>query len=266
MNKQQLIQAIQERKNYLCIGLDTDPDKIPEHLKSSDDPIFTFNKEIIDATKDLCVAYKPNIAFYEALGSKGWKSLEKTEAYISDMHFKIADAKRADIGNTSARYAEAFFKAMNFDAITVAPYMGEDSITPFLSFENKMVILLALTSNSGSKDFQLMEENEEPLYERVIRKAQQWASSDQMMFVVGATHPDYFYDIRALAPDYFFLVPGVGAQGGDVNLISENGMNKECGLLINSSRDIIYASQGKDFAEKARAKAQEFQKQMQNFL
>ncbi|MBC8046402.1 MAG: orotidine-5'-phosphate decarboxylase [Fimbriimonadaceae bacterium] len=266
MTRQELIKIIKQKKSYLCIGLDTDLEKIPTHLKKYDDPIFEFNKQIIDATKDLCIAYKPNVAFYEAYGSAGWKSLEKTAAYIGDEHFKIADAKRGDIGNTSARYAEAFFNQMNFDAITVAPYMGEDSVTPFLKFENKFVILLALTSNSGSKDFQLMEENGEHVYERVIRKANNWGNADNMMFVIGATYPEYFHDIRELAPDNFFLVPGVGAQGGDLIEISENGMNDVCGLIVNSTREIIYAGNGEDFAEKAREKAMEVQKQMQKLL
>lgn len=266
MTRKDIIQLIRERKSYLCIGLDTDMEKIPSHLKKYDDPLFEFNKLIIDATRDTCIAYKPNIAFYEAYGSAGWKSLEKTVAYIGDSHFKIADAKRGDIGNTSARYAEAFFKHMNFDAITVAPYMGEDSVSPFLKFENKFAILLALTSNTGSKDFQLMEENEEHLYERVIRKANNWGNADNLMFVIGATHPEYFHDIRQIAPDNFFLVPGVGAQGGDLTAISENGMNDDCGLIVNSSREIIYASAGEDFAEKAKEKAMAVKKQMEKLL
>ncbi|MFN0276189.1 MAG: orotidine-5'-phosphate decarboxylase [Chitinophagales bacterium] len=266
MTRQQLIQLIEHRKSYLCIGLDTDIEKIPAHLKKYPDPIFEFNKQIIDATKDLCIAYKPNIAFYEAYGSRGWESLEKTATYIGDEHFKIADAKRGDIGNTSSRYAEAFFKHMNFDAITVAPYMGEDSVTPFLRFENKFVILLALTSNKGSEDFQFMNENGERLFEKVIRKATSWGNADNLMFVIGATHPELFRNIRKLVPANFFLVPGIGAQGGDLKAISENGMNENYGLIVNSTRDIIYAGNGVDFAEKAREKALEVKQQMEKLL
>ncbi|MFI5171403.1 MAG: orotidine-5'-phosphate decarboxylase [Chitinophagales bacterium] len=266
MTRAQLITKIKQKRSYLCVGLDSDIEKIPPHLKNYNDPIFEFNKQIIDATRDLCVAYKPNIAFYEANGSKGWNTLEKTIDYIGDQHFTIADAKRGDIGNTSSKYAEAFFKAMNFDAITVAPYMGEDSVTPFLKFENKWVIILALTSNPGSKDFQLMNENGEQLFERVIKKAQQWGNENNTMFVVGATHPDQFLHIRKLAPDHFFLVPGVGAQGGDLHTISKNGMNKDCGLIVNSTRDIIYASDSEDFAESARERAKAIQKTMSDLL
>ena len=266
MNKAELIQQIRNKKSYLCVGLDTDLDKIPAHLLDSEDPIFEFNKQIIDATRDYCVAYKPNVAFYEAYGAQGWQSLEKTVRYIGNSHFTIADAKRGDIGNTSSRYAEAFFKNMPFDSITVAPYMGEDSVTPFLQFEGKWVILLALTSNKGSQDFQLMQENEEQLFERVIKKANTWGNPENLMFVVGATHPDYFTRIRKLAPDNFLLVPGVGAQGGDLAAVTRNGINKDCGLLINSTRDIIYASKGTDFAEKASQKAQAVQKEMENLL
>ncbi|MBC8172530.1 MAG: orotidine-5'-phosphate decarboxylase [Chitinophagales bacterium] len=266
MTRKELIQQIKNKRSYLCVGLDTDPEKIPVHLKKYDDPVFEFNKQIIDATKDFCIAYKPNIAFYEAHGSAGWKSLEKTVAYIGNDHFKIADAKRGDIGNTSERYAEAFFKHMHFDAITVAPYMGEDSVKPFLQFENKWVILLALTSNAGSKDFQLMEENSEHLYERVIRKANNWGNADNMMFVIGATHPEYFYDIRELAPDNFFLVPGVGAQGGDLRAVSTNGFNKDCGMIVNSARDIIYAGSGEDFAEKAAERSKTIHLEMEALL
>lgn len=266
MNKADLIQQIRNKKSYLCVGLDTDLDKIPAHLLDSEDPIFEFNKQIIDATRDYCVAYKPNVAFYEAYGAKGWVSLEKTVQYIGKTHFTIADAKRGDIGNTSSRYAEAFFKYMPFDSITVAPYMGEDSVTPFLQFEGKWVILLALTSNKGSQDFQLMQENDEQLFERVIKKANTWGNTGNLMFVVGATHPDYFTRIRKIAPDNFLLVPGVGAQGGDLAAVTRNGINKDCGLLINSTRDIIYASKGTDFAEAAAKKAQVVQKEMENLL
>ena len=266
MHKAELIQQIRNKKSYLCVGLDTDLDKIPVHLLDTEDPIFEFNKQIIDATRDYCVAYKPNVAFYEAYGAKGWMSLEKTVAYIGKTHFTIADAKRGDIGNTSSRYAEAFFKNMPFDSITVAPYMGEDSITPFLQFEGKWVILLALTSNKGSSDFQLMQENDEQLFERVIKKANTWGNTDNLMFVVGATHPDYFTRIRKIAPDNFLLVPGVGAQGGDLAAVTRNGINKDCGLLINSTRDIIYAGNGTDFANAASKKAAAVQKEMENLL
>ena len=251
MTRFELTSLIQERKTYLCVGLDTDYDRLPQHLFKKSDPIFEFNKKIIDATHDLCVAYKLNTAFYEAQGAKGWRSMEKTVNYIGDNHFKIADAKRGDIGNTSRMYAKAFFEKLPFDAVTVAPYMGEDSVKPFLDFKGKWVILLALTSNKGASDFQL----ENSLYEHVIQKAQTWGNPDNLMFVVGATHPEKLADIRALAQDYFFLVPGVGAQGGDAQQIIQNGSNAEGGLLINSSRDIIFASSGLDFAEKAREAA-----------
>ncbi len=251
MTRFELASLIQERKTYLCVGLDTDYDRLPQHLLKKSDPIFEFNKKIIDATHDLCVAYKLNTAFYEAQGAKGWRSMEKTVNYIGDNHFKIADAKRGDIGNTSRMYAKAFFEKLPFDAVTVAPYMGEDSVKPFLDFKGKWVILLALTSNKGASDFQL----ENNLYKHVIQKAQTWGNPDNLMFVVGATHPEKLADIRVLAQDYFFLVPGVGAQGGDAQQIIQNGSNAEGGLLINSSRDIIFASSGLDFAEKAREAA-----------
>lgn len=250
----------------MCVGLDTDLEKIPKHLLTEVDPIFAFNKAIIDATRDYCVAYKPNVAFYEAYGSKGWISLEKTIDYIGKNHFIIADAKRGDIGNTSARYAQAFFGAMDCDAITVAPYMGEDSVTPFFSYSNKWVILLALTSNKGSQDFQLIEDGDGALYEHVIRKAATWGNPENLMYVVGATHPEYFAAIRKLIPDHFLLVPGVGAQGGDLGAVSENGFNKDIGLLINSTRDIIYASGGLDFAEAAGKRAQEVQGEMERLM
>jgi len=266
MDKATLINEIRQKKTYLCVGLDTDLEKIPTHLLAKEDPVFEFNKQIIDATRDYCVAYKPNVAFYEAYGAQGWTSLAKTVDYIGKTHFTIADAKRGDIGNTASRYAEAFFKNMPFDSITVAPYMGEDSVTPFLQFEGKWVILLALTSNKGSQDFQLMQENDEQLFERVIKKANTWGSSQNLMFVVGATHPDYFKRIRKIAPDNFLLVPGVGAQGGDLAAVTRNGINKDCGLLVNSTRDIIYASKGTDFAEKAAEKAMEIQKEMEILL
>jgi len=266
MTRQELFEQIKIKKSYLCVGLDTDINKIPKHLLNEEDPIFEFNKQIIDATQEYCVAYKPNIAFYEALGSRGWESLQKTIEYIPENIFTIADAKRGDIGNTSSLYAKAFFENMNFDSITVAPYMGEDSVTPFLAFKNKWVILLAHTSNIGSQDFQLFEENGKPLYQKVIEKSQQWASPDQLMFVVGATRADKIGEIRKLAPDNFFLVPGVGAQGGDLKEVSKFGMNKACGLLVNSSRGIIYSSNEADFADKANAEAKQLQLQMSSYL
>lgn len=253
----------------LCIGLDTDIDLIPRHLLEYSDPVFEFNKAIVDATIDLAVAYKPNVAFYECRGTKGWESLEKTITYINskkDNVFTIADAKRGDIGNTSKMYAKAFFEWLKFDAVTVAPYMGEDSVTPFLEYAGKWVILLGLTSNKGSNDFQLLQSSEGKLYERVIRKAQRWANPDQLMFVVGGTHPDAFAHIRSLAPDYFFLVPGIGAQGGDAEAVCRNGMNAKGGLLINSARQIIYASAGNDFAQAARTKAIEVKALMAPFI
>lgn len=268
MNRDQLFAEIKKKRSYLCVGLDTDPAKLPKHLLSTDDPVFEFNKQIIDATHEHCVAYKPNIAFYEALGPKGWVSLQKTLDYIPDNIFTIADAKRGDIGNTSSLYAKAFFEQMDFDSITVAPYMGEDSVKPFLQFRNKWVILLAHTSNPGSSDFQLIESTVTgmKLYEEVLVKAQQWGSPDQLMFVVGATHPEKIQSIRALAPDNFFLVPGIGAQGGDLQMTSEFGMNKQCGLLVNSARAIIYASPDKDFADRARVEAMKVALEMDKYL
>ncbi|UII21213.1 orotidine-5'-phosphate decarboxylase [Fulvivirga ligni] len=268
MNKAELISQIQQKQSYLCVGLDTDLDKIPKFLLEFEDPIFEFNKRIIDATKDYAVAYKPNIAFYEALGAKGWGSLQKTVEYIPEEIFTIADAKRGDIGNTSKLYAKAFFENMNFDSITVAPYMGKDSVTPFLEFEGKWVILLAHTSNPGSNDFQLMtnREHDTAFYEEVINKSRQWAGADELMFVVGATRADKIEQIRKIAPDNFFLVPGVGAQGGSLEEVSKYGMNEDCGLLVNSSRGIIYASQGEDFAEAAGREAKALQQQMKQYL
>jgi orotidine-5'-phosphate decarboxylase len=265
MTHDQLYQQIRQKSSYLCVGLDTDVARLPTHLLDADDPIFTFNKAIIDATHDLCVAYKPNTAFYEAQGSRGWEALEKTVEYIESIgnqHFIIADAKRGDIGNTSKMYAQAFFERMNFDALTVAPYMGADSVQPFLGFAEKWVILLALTSNEGSKDFQLPNN----FYQNVLKTAQTWASPEQMMFVVGATHPDKFAEIRQLAPDYFFLVPGVGAQGGSLSAVSAAGMNSKCGLLVNSSREILYASEGENFAQAARKVALQTQEAMKIIL
>lgn len=264
MNRSALFQQILSKKSFLCIGLDSDINKIPKHLLDLDDPIFEFNKRIIDATQDLCIAYKPNIAFYEALGAKGWESLQKTLDYIPQSHFTIADAKRGDIGNTSRLYAKAFFETLNFDSVTVAPYMGVDSVSPFLEFENKTVILLALTSNKGSGDFQLAKQgdSEMPLYEKVMRIAQEWGTLDNLMFVVGATHPEKFEEIRRIAPDSFLLVPGIGAQGGDLEAVAKYGLNDHCGLIVNSSRGIIFAGDGEDFAEKARTAALTIQRQM----
>lgn len=269
MNKQQLLEQIRKKQSFLCIGLDTDLDKIPQNLLAMEDPIFEFNKQIINATAQYAVAYKPNTAFYEAYGAKGWQSLEHTIQYLRNNHpeiFIIADAKRGDIGNTSANYAKAFFDRLKVDALTVAPYMGKDSVTPFLGFDDKWVILLALTSNIGSKDFQYMNVGEKLLYQQVLQTATRWATSEQMMFVVGATHPEELGEIRRLFPDYFFLVPGVGAQGGDLEAAAKNGINNECGLLVNSSRGIIYASNGSDFAFKAGEAAQKMQRQMTTIL
>ncbi|MFT7588955.1 MAG: orotidine-5'-phosphate decarboxylase [Limisphaerales bacterium] len=266
MNRADLTKAIQSKRSFLCVGLDTDPDLIPSFLRSEPDPIFTFNKSIIDATHAHCIAYKPNLAFYEALGGEGWEALQKTIEYIPDTHFTIADAKRGDIGNTSKRYAEALLNRLGFDSITVAPYMGEDSVTPFLA-DNKWVILLGLTSNPGSSDFQrLKTENGLALFEQVILKAQKWASPEQLMFVIGATHPEDFSRIRELAPDNFYLVPGIGAQGGDLEGLCKAGMNRDCGLLVNSSRGIIYAGNDKDFAVQAGKAAETLAGQMGKML
>jgi orotidine-5'-phosphate decarboxylase len=268
MNRFELFEQIKKKNSYLCVGLDTDIEKIPAHIRNTADPVFEFNKQIIDATHEYCVAYKPNIAFYEALGPKGWESLQKTLDYIPNDCFTIADAKRGDIGNTSALYAKAFFEQMDFDSITVAPYMGEDSVKPFLQFKDKWVILLAHTSNVGSADFQLIESkvNGHRLYEEVIMRAQTWATPDQLMFVVGATQADKVEGIRKLAPENFFLVPGIGAQGGDLETVSRFGMNKQCGLLVNSARAIIYASVEKDFAEAARREAKKVKEEMDRHL
>lgn len=269
MNKSQLINQIRTKKSFLCVGLDTDINKIPQHLLSNEDPVFEFNKKIVDATAKYAVAYKPNSAFYEVYGAKGWTSLEKTIQYIKANYpeiFIIADAKRGDIGNTSANYARAFFETLKADAVTVAPYMGLDSVEPFLGFDDKWVILLALTSNKGSKDFQYLNVNGHLMYEEVLTKAASWAGSDKLMFVVGATHPEELGVIRKLLPDYFLLVPGVGAQGGDLTAVAKNGLNKDCGLLVNSSRGIIYASKDVDFAERAAEEAEKLQKQMAALL
>ena len=249
MTRAQLVKQIKIKNSYLCVGLDTDINKIPRHLLSSDDPIFEFNKQIIDATHEYAVAYKPNIAFYESMGPRGWESLQKTVEYIPEECFTIADAKRGDIGNTSAMYARAFFEYMDFDSITVAPYLGKDSVEPFLQFEGKWVILLAYTSNAGSADFQKLTvgDNKRALYQEVIVASQKWAGPDQLMYVVGATHPEEMKQIREMIPDHFMLVPGVGAQGGSLKEVSTAGLNKDAGLLVNSSRGIIYSSAGTDF-------------------
>jgi orotidine-5'-phosphate decarboxylase len=267
MNKKDLFGQIKAKSSYLCVGLDTDIQKIPEHLKKADDPLFEFNKQIIDATIDYAVAYKPNIAFYEAHGLKGWESLMKTIEYIPKEAFVIADAKRGDIGNTSKMYARAFFEEMNCDAITVAPYMGEDSVKPFLEFKNKWVILLALTSNAGGKDFQnLTLESGEEVYERVLSKSQEWGSSEELMYVVGATKAEALKNIRQIVPDHFLLVPGVGAQGGSLEEVSKYGMNSECGLLVNSSRGIIYKDSSEAFAQVAGQEANTLQQEMSKYL
>ena len=267
MNRAQLIAEIRKKHSYLCVGLDTDPDRIPAHLRKNDDPVFEFNRQIIDATAEFAVAYKPNVAFYEALGPAGWTSLKKTIDYIPKNCFTIADAKRGDIGNTSALYAKAFFETMSFDAVTVAPYMGEDSVTPFLKVKGKWVILLAHTSNPGSSDFQLLKTNDgKLLYEEVIKRSQRWGTSENMMYVVGATRVDTMQAIRKLAPDHFFLVPGIGAQGGDLEEVSRLGLTRDCGLLVNSARSIIYASDKQDFAAAAGREAQGLQGQMKALL
>lgn len=270
MNRSELVNQIKTKRSFLCVGLDTDLKKMPEHLLKEEDPIFAFNKAIIDATADYCVSYKPNLAFYEAFGVKGLISFEKTIKYLKDNypnHFIVADAKRGDIGNTSAMYARTFFDEYDVDSLTVAPYMGEDSVTPFLGYEGKWVILLALTSNKGSHDFQLTEDNNgERLFEKVLRTSQNWGNADNMMYVVGATQGRMFEDIRKIVPNHFLLVPGVGAQGGSLEEVCKYGMNKDCGLLVNSSRGIIYASKGEDFAEQAAKNAQELQQQMDKEL
>ncbi len=266
--REQLFAHIKQKKSFLCIGLDPDPARFPGKLRGRADAIFAFNRAIIDATHDLCVAYKPNLAFYEAYGLAGLEAFAKTVAYIPDEHFVIADAKRGDIGNTSQRYAQAFFDSFACDALTVAPYMGEDSVKPMLAdHPNKVVILLALTSNEGSADFQLTpQEDGQPLYAKVMQTAQTWATPEQLMFVCGATHPDKFGELRRLAPDHFFLVPGIGAQGGDLDAVSRYGMNAQCGLLVNSSRGILYAGSGDDFAAAARKEAQTGARQMEAAL
>ncbi len=277
MTRKQLIQQIQLKRSYLCVGLDTDITKIPKHLQSHPDAVFEFNRQIIDATQDLCVAYKINTAFYEAMGLKGWEAMEKTVNYIPKDQFIIADAKRGDIGNTSSQYAKAFFETLDFDAITVAPYMGEDSVKPFLEFENKWAIVLGLTSNAGSKDFEQLKLVGDPdsyrdnqggefLYETVLKKVSSWGNASNLMFVVGATKASDFEDIRKIIPDHFLLVPGVGFQGGSLEEVSKYGMNKDCGLLVNASRAIIYAGEKEDFASEARIIAQQYQSEMASYL
>ena len=270
MNRQQLINEIFTKKSFLCVGLDTDINKIPEHLKKEEDPIFAFNKAIIDATAPYCVAYKPNLAFYECYGLKGMIAFEKTIKYLKENHpnhFIIADAKRGDIGNTSKMYAQTFFEEYNLDSVTVAPYMGEDSVKPFLEYDGKWVILLALTSNKGSHDFQLTEDKQgERLFEKVLKKSQEWGTTENLMYVVGATQGKMFEDIRRIAPNHFLLVPGVGAQGGSLQEVCKYGMTKDCSLLVNSSRGIIYASKDEDFAEIAGQKAKELQLEMASEL
>ena len=267
MNREQLFEQIRKKKSFLCIGLDSDIQKIPGHLLNDEDPLFTFNQAIVDSTHDLAVAYKPNLAFYESLGAKGWQSLEKTVNYLKSNHpeiFVIADAKRGDIGNTSGLYARAFFEHHDFDAVTVAPYMGEDSVRPFFAHADKWVILLALTSNKGASDFQFIKnvKTGKHLFEEVIEISQSWGTPENMMYVIGATRAEKLKEIRKLIPDHFLLIPGVGAQGGSLSEVAQNGMNKRCGLLVNSSRGIIYASGEKDFAEKARVAARKVQKEM----
>lgn len=270
MNREELFQLIKKKRSFLCIGLDTDIKKIPKHLLSTDDPVFEFNKQIVETTHSVTVAYKPNIAFYESLGSAGWDSLEKTVKYIrsvtSDI-FIIADAKRGDIGNTSALYAQTFFSTYDFDAVTIAPYMGADTVAPFLEYKDRWSIILALTSNKSAYDFQyIQDKNDKPLFENVLETARKWGSSDQIMFVVGATKAEALQEIRKIAPNNFLLVPGVGAQGGSLEEVAKYGMNDHCGLLVNSSRGIIYASTGEDFSIVASQKATELQMEMALYL
>jgi orotidine-5'-phosphate decarboxylase len=267
MNRKAIFYQIQKKASFLCIGLDTDLSKIPHHLLQEKDPVFEFNRCIIDATADFAVAYKPNIAFYEALGPKGWESLQKTLDYIPKDIFTIADAKRGDIGNTSSLYAKAFFETMDFDSITVAPYMGVDSVKPFLEFKDKWVILLALTSNEGSKDFQLIaSKGDKPLFQEVLEKSSLWGSPENLMYVVGATRGEKIAEVRKIVPDHFFLVPGVGAQGGSLEEVAKYGMNRQCGLLVNSSRGIIYAASNQNFAAAAKSEAKKLQQEMEVLL
>jgi len=269
MTLDSLVSEIRKKRSFLCVGLDTDIKKIPEHLLIEDDPVFAFNKAIIDATHPYCVAYKPNIAFYEAQGVNGWRSLEKTIAYLNHYHpeiFTIADAKRGDIGNTARQYASAFFEDLNFDSLTVAPYMGRDSVEPFLDYEGKFAILLALTSNPGAFDFQVNEETDKQLFEKVLKISSEYANAERLMYVVGATKTEYIRAIRKIVPESFLLIPGVGAQGGDLKSVCEAAMTDEVGILINSSRGIIYASRNSDYAEAAEASAMALQKEMARFL
>lgn len=266
MTRTHLIGQINQKHSYLCVGLDTDLTKIPEHLRSNPHAVVEFNKAIIDATKDHCVSYKINTAFYEAMGLKGWQAMEETVYYIPSTHFKIADAKRGDIGNTSSQYAKAFFETLPFDAITVAPYMGEDSIRPFLEYENKFTIVLGLTSNAGAKDFELQQAGNEYLYQKVLHTVNRWGTPDNLMFVVGATQAIELQNIRKIIPDNFLLVPGVGAQGGSLEEVSKYGMNSDCGLLVNASRAVIYASDKEDFAEKAAQVAKRYNEEMKAHL
>lgn len=266
MTRQQLTDQIFSKGTYLCVGLDTDLTKIPAHLREHPDALFEFNRQIIDATKDYCVSYKINTAFYEAYGVKGWEAMERTANYIPATHFTIADAKRGDIGNTSTQYARAFFETMNFDAITVAPYMGEDSVKPFLEYNDKWTIVLGLTSNAGAKDFELQPAGEQLLYEKVLSTVATWGHPGNLMFVIGATQAEAFTNIRQLTPAHFYLVPGVGAQGGSLKAISEKAMTADCGLLVNASRAVIYASGGEDFAEKAGNAAKAYAQAMRGYL
>lgn len=266
MNREYLINQIKEKKTFLCVGLDTDIEKIPRHLKVLPDGVFQFNKQIIDATKDSCVAYKINTAFYESLGVKGWEALEQTVNYIPETHFKIADAKRGDIGNTSDQYAKAFFETIPFDAVTVAPYMGSDSIKPFLNYQDKWTIVLGLTSNKGSEDFQQQKIGDQFLYEEVIRRTSEWGTKENLMFVVGATKAVEISSIRKIIPDHFLLIPGVGAQGGSLSEVCKYGLNSDVGLLVNASRAIIYAGKDENFAEEAAKVAQQYQTEMKSYL
>jgi orotidine-5'-phosphate decarboxylase len=268
MNRTELVDQIQQKQSYLCVGLDTDITKIPKHLRSLPDAVYQFNKAIIDATKEYCVSYKINTAFYESQGLKGWEAMERTVHYIPKTHFTIADAKRGDIGNTSSQYAKTFFEVLPFDAVTVAPYMGEDSVRPFLEYENKWTIVLGLTSNAGSNDFQQLvtKQNEKRVYETVLEKVASWGTPSNLMFVVGATRASDLAHIRSIIPDHFLLVPGVGAQGGSLKEVSEYGLNKDCGLLVNASRAIIFASDKEDFAERAKVAAKEYQLEMAGYL
>jgi orotidine-5'-phosphate decarboxylase len=266
MTRQQLINHIKQKKSYLCVGLDTSIEKIPIHLRSNPDAVFEFNRQIIDATLDVCVAYKINTAFYEAIGVKGWHALEQTVNYIPSTHFKIADAKRGDIANTSSQYAKAFYEVLNFDAITVSPYMGYDSIMPFLEYENKWTIVLGLTSNKGSEDFQQQKTGDNYLYETVIKKAGEWGNKENLMFVAGATKATELTSIRKIVPDNFLLIPGVGFQGGSLAEVSKSGLNNDCGLLVNASRAIIYAGKDEDFAEQAGIVAHQYQTEMMSYL